>query len=340
MNFRNTLLLTGAGFTANFGGFLAKEMWSKIFNNPKLNDAGHLKLELRKNFDFEEIYSLVIDSRIRDLHPFERDVFVQSLQEAYLAMDKIIREPSWESYGVHTADLRRFLDFFKESNQNETSVCFTLNQDLFMERNFGWQPLGPSTMRYSGTFDNLEMRDLDSNSSKILPNEGELEAFKNSFSENFLYVKLHGSQKWVASDGRDTKVLGINKREAIERIPLLKWYFALLEQALFRENVRLVIIGYSFRDEHINNCIVKAINEYGLKLYVISTEDPDKFSYRLKNKYPDNPPGSLNELDDQGLAIWNAIEGYFPYKLREIFPYPQRLSAQRSEIFSAIGISP
>lgn len=51
MNFSDTILLTGAGFTANFGGFLAREVWSKIFNNPKLNDAGNLKLELRKNFD-------------------------------------------------------------------------------------------------------------------------------------------------------------------------------------------------------------------------------------------------------------------------------------------------
>jgi hypothetical protein len=29
------VLFTGAGFTKNFGGFLAKEMWSKIFNNPR-----------------------------------------------------------------------------------------------------------------------------------------------------------------------------------------------------------------------------------------------------------------------------------------------------------------
>lgn len=339
MNFRNTFLLTGAGFTANFGGFLAKEMWSKIFNNPKLDDAGHLKLELRKNFDFEEIYSLVIDNRIQELHPYERDVFVKSLQEAYLAMDQIIREPSWESYGVHPADLRRFLDFFRESSQNETSVCFTLNQDLFMERSFGWQPLGPLAMRYSGTFGNLEARDLDSDSPKILPNEDELETFKNSFSENFLYIKLHGSQKWVASDGRDTKVLGINKREAIERIPLLKWYFALLEQSLFRENVKLVIVGYSFRDDHINRCLVKAINEYGLKLYVISTEDPEEFHDRLIGK-PPRGSSNLWSQDETGVSIWNAIEGYFPYKLKDIFPHPQRLSAQRSEIFSAIGISP
>ena len=27
-----SILMTGAGFTKNFGGFLANEMWAKIFN--------------------------------------------------------------------------------------------------------------------------------------------------------------------------------------------------------------------------------------------------------------------------------------------------------------------
>ena len=35
VNFKKNILLTGAGFTANFGAPLAKEMWSKILNNPK-----------------------------------------------------------------------------------------------------------------------------------------------------------------------------------------------------------------------------------------------------------------------------------------------------------------
>jgi len=30
------ILFTGAGFTKNFGGLLAKEMWSKLFNNSKV----------------------------------------------------------------------------------------------------------------------------------------------------------------------------------------------------------------------------------------------------------------------------------------------------------------
>lgn len=336
MKFSDTILLTGAGFTANFGGFLAREMWSKIFNNPKLNEAGNLKLELRKNFDFEEIYSMVLDNKIPNLHPNEYNAFVEALNEAYLAMDQVIKEPSWESYGIHPADLRKFLDFFRERGQNETSLCFTLNQDLFLERNFGWQPLGPQSMRYQGSFGNIELQDINSDSLKRLPNENELIVYKGSLSESFCYIKLHGSQKWIASDGRNTRILGINKREAIERIPLLKWYFALFEQALFRHNARLVIIGYGFKDNHINACISKAASEYGLKIYIISPEDPDSFKDRLV--YKQDRSAIARDENTEGIRIWNSVYGYFPYRLSDIFPYPQRnYVAERSEIFQAIG---
>lgn len=338
MNFKNTILLTGAGFTANFGGFLAKEMWSKIFNNPRLNDAGHLKLELRKNFDFEEVYSMVLGNRIPNLHPYEYDTFVNSLNEAYMSMDDVLKHPEWEqTYGIHSPELRKFLGFFSESGENETGVCFTLNQDLFMERNFDWQPLGPPSMKYTGNFGKIEKKDLDSDSLKTLPNDKELESYKGSLSENFAYIKLHGSQKWIAHDSRDTKIIGINKSEAIDKIPLLKWYFELFEQALFRENVRLVVIGYSFRDDHINQRIVKAINEHHLKLYVISTEDPVRFSFRMRYKYPES--AGVNDINDKTLPIWSAIEGYFPYELKRIFPLSQRITAEKLEVFNSIGIS-
>ncbi len=337
MNFNDIILLTGAGFTANFGGFLAKQMWSKIFNNPKLNNAANLKLALKNNFDFEEIYSKVINNTVQNLQEHEQNIFVEVLNEAYLAMDHAIKQPSWESYyGIHRIDLKRFLDFFTKNSESKTSLCFTLNQDLFMERTFGWQPLGPLKMRHKGSLGNLDEKDLNSTNAKKLPTQEELNEFKNTLSENFLYIKLHGSQKWIAADGKDTKILGINKREAIEKIPLLKWYFEILEQALFRNNARLVIIGYSFKDDHINECIIKAINEYGLKLYIISTETPDKFSFRMRHKYPLGT--ALNERDNQKLSIWNATEGYFPYKLKRILPLSQDITAEKIEVFQSIGI--
>ena len=69
------VLLTGSGFTKNFGGLLANEMWKKINNNlddilyndnlNKLeqNNRTHLKnlIKLTKNdFDYEKIFEKVM----------------------------------------------------------------------------------------------------------------------------------------------------------------------------------------------------------------------------------------------------------------------------------------
>ena len=40
---KELILLTGAGFTKNFGGFLANEMWSKIHNHPMVQSKPKLK---------------------------------------------------------------------------------------------------------------------------------------------------------------------------------------------------------------------------------------------------------------------------------------------------------
>lgn len=339
MDLRNTILLTGAGFTANFGGFLAKEMWAKIFNNPKLNDAVELKKELRENFDFEELYSMLIEKNVKNFEQSDLDALENSIDEAYLSMDEIIKSPSLENIDkVHRADLRKFLDFFSQERKDKIGACFTLNQDLFMERVFGWQPLGPKSMKYEGTVGNLNEDDLNSEKSKVLPTQKDLESYKKSSAEKFYYVKLHGSLKWVREDGTDTKVLGINKKELINKIPLLKWYFEIFEQFLFRKNIKLVVIGYSFNDPHVNAIIVKAIREHELKLYVVTTEDPSKFSGRMRYKHPQGR-GLLNEQDEEGTLIWNAVEGYFSHEMRKVFPIPQQgITSEREEIFKSIGV--
>ena len=72
------VLLTGAGFSANFGGFLASQMWAKIFNrtssNPNLREA------LFGNQNFEDVYfSLKSSGPSKDfdeLHVARRDIVV------------------------------------------------------------------------------------------------------------------------------------------------------------------------------------------------------------------------------------------------------------------------
>jgi len=325
MNFRNTILLTGAGFTANFGGFLAKQMWAEIFNNSILESSNMKKLrdELKNGkFDFEEIYSRIIENP-SSFTAEEKTTFQAVVNHPYLVMDGMIQEASlWETSGIHPADLSNFLDFFSKDVDGKVGACFTLNQDLFMERQFGWNPLG------------LPNKNLDHD--KSLPKDADFETFKASTTQQFSFIKLHGSLRWLAQDGDRIKIIGVNKERAIEKVLLLKWYFELFKEALNRNDVKLVIIGYGFRDEHINKILIDAINGYGLKLYIVTTENPDEFWYRMTHKYPKT--AMVNDLDTPNKAIWDAVCGYYQYPLKDILPYPQRVTAQRKEIYQALAI--
>ena len=81
-----------------------------------------------------------------------------------------------------------------------------------------------------------------------------------------------------------------------------------------------VVIGYGFRDEHVNNCLLKAIEEYALKLYIISSEDPISFKSKMEGRPASQ--GTLWEVS-RNKKIWDAVHGYFPYRLKDIFPPDQ-----------------
>lgn len=337
MDFRNTILLTGAGFSANFGGFLAREMWSWIFNNPQLNDAGNIKFRLKDrrvedSFDFEKVYSEVFDSTSA-FSASEISIFREVVNEAYFSMDDVIQS-SWDSLPIHPSDLRRFLDNLVTGVDGQKGICFTLNQDLVMEKRFNWQPLGPTTMIYKGSFGNLNAEDLNSHAPKVLPTRDELEIYKSQSLPDFRYVKLHGSLRWVSQEGEDHKVIGINKINIIAKIPLLNWYFDLFKEAISTGNTKLLIIGYSFRDPHINNLLADACENKGLKLFIISPSDPEEFSNDLLYR----GQGILKAADMVGSKIWKGVEGYFPYKLSKIFPLQQRtINPELDEIYKSIN---
>jgi len=41
---KGLILLTGAGFTKNFGGFLGSQMWDQIINDPEIQDNDNLRV--------------------------------------------------------------------------------------------------------------------------------------------------------------------------------------------------------------------------------------------------------------------------------------------------------
>ena len=312
-------------------------MWSWIYNNPKLDNAGNIKLKLKDpqgKFDFEQIYSDVFDER-SGFPSSQVELFKDVVNEAYKSMDKVI-QANWDSLPIHPADLIRFLEKFIEPGNGGAGACFTLNQDLMLEKRLGWRPLCPTQMNYNGNWGDVSNPDLQIETDKILPSNDDLETYITEASNiERRYVKLHGSLRWVSPEGNDNKVIGINKMHTIQGIPLLKWYFQLFNEAITAGDVKLVIIGYGFRDSHINELLATACESHGLKLFIISPEDPEVFLDNLLYR----GQGVIHSADPTGSKIWNGVKGYFPFRLSKILPREQNsVKPELNEIYRAVGI--
>ena len=60
------ILLTGAGFTKNFGGPPGQEMWSKIFNHSQAVNFPRIKELLFNDLDYESIYHKIVNGNFTD----------------------------------------------------------------------------------------------------------------------------------------------------------------------------------------------------------------------------------------------------------------------------------
>lgn len=322
-NYSNLIILTGAGFTANFGGFLARDMWAKIFNHPNLQAHSVLRENfLRGDFDFEKIYSEVLDSE--HIEESVKIDFIKSVESAYADLDNSIKD--WIPEGENGLNIsgeggfNKILDLCM-GDRNTKSLIFTLNQDLFFERHWQLKQKEQPIFRSFGAkpFDDNYCRrvvTIDKGQFITLPTKEDMEKLKNDFSNHsgFAYIKLHGSYGWLAQDKTmlGAMAVGINKPEAIDREPLLKWYSELFKEVVEGGNKKILIIGYGFRDKHINNVLFKGVQN-GLKLYIINPSSPDKCKQAMDEGID---PGN-------GGYLWDGVCGYFPYSLKQIFPAGQ-----------------
>jgi hypothetical protein len=85
--------------------------------------------------------------------------------------------------------------------------------------------------------------------------------------------KLHGSSQWYATKGvSPILIIGGDKAQSLRQFDILRWYSERFSDWLSRD-VRLLVIGYSFRDPHINDALILAA-ERGLELFVVDPNGP------------------------------------------------------------------
>jgi len=310
------LLLTGAGFTHNFGAPLARGLWNRVFNARAVRAYPALVEILdRMKPDFETAYYEVLEGDF----PTEVQAALRSAVEAVFSkIDEDLLFPSQRSDIPSIQGVTSLIREFRPRSSDERGYFFTLNQDVFVERhimeNAELHPLGIGGRRgggFSGQY--LGQRSLTAEELRVLPDESSLTAVRKNPHQHsrFAYVKLHGSQDWRDSSGRGAMVLGRAKEHRIAAEPLLRWYFDLFRGVLTDSPHRLVVIGYSFRDEHINEVIAEAVNRPGLDLIVISPTPKEDFE---KNLAP------LERGSEICGALLRRESGYYEWLLRDVFP--------------------
>lgn len=326
------ILLTGAGFTKNFGGFLADEMRAFIVNKVG-NRQALMALLNSSDLDYESVYVKVIYG---DYSEEDKSVLANAAIHAYQRLDDAIRGITWNRdspHGVNLYGVKKFLDRFGSTINGLRGYFFTLNQDLFIERWYGQETLLkiPGNLNLP-TIHVAPSRKLEGGDYLPVPAANKIESVraednkKTSSSGRYHYFKLHGSFNWLddKDPGKRIMVIGGKKWEQIQNIPILHYYHEKFREVLTQPSRRLCIIGYSFRDEHINKVISEALTKRDLKLFVICPQSYSAFARELTENDPDNGP------------IIQSKAQYWPWELREIYPFNQAQTVYAEEINSAL----
>lgn len=322
MSIKKTVLITGAGFTKNFGGFLASEMWASIFNNPEVQKNEILRGRLINNYDYESVYESMMHQTCLPSMEEDREkgckILTDAILVAYLKLDKIISEWKYRKdapYPVNHYGLDAFLNKFSGSKETGKGFIFTLNQDLFFERKYiNGQPFIYPEVKYPYQLkDPIKCDSPLANEMYVTISSKEIsteEREKELKTGNSFYIKLHGSFNWRSSDQQQLIITGQSKINKIKTIGLLSWYWDILRTVLNQGNVKVLIVGYGFREEHLNKIMEQAVFEKNLRIYIISPEP--YFSLRAIAKQC-----QFNKVLEKGLS------GYFQSDLLGLFPSDQ-----------------
>ena len=269
----NFLLLIGAGFSRNWGGWLASEAFEYLLGAKGIDDNGRQLLWKHKGAGFEKALSVLQASGSPSLKGMEdaiRQMF-EDMNRGFFA-----NRPNYEFSNEQENSVSRFLARFDS--------IFSLNQDLFLE--LGYCQVEPrqaiSTRRtWSGLeFPGMHPRVQPVPVTPMLRWEGQqcptgAASVAPSNNHTQPIYKLHGSSNWVDESGERLLVMGGDKTDAIKGSKVLTMYKAEFERQLNQPNTRLMIIGYGFHDSHINAALDSAAEHGGLRSFIIDPAGAD-----------------------------------------------------------------
>lgn len=309
------ILLLGAGFSHNWGGWLASEAFEYLLGCREVAGDARLRDLLWKHQltgGFEDALAELQVDFLRDQQAHEQSLvaFEAAVTRMFEDMNKAFFEIlNWDPQNAIAKTLLTRFD-----------AIFTLNQDVFLEHHYLNENMPLiSTRRWDGP----QLPGM-----KRVPSQEPLHAnswgrstwvpsLENEFKVEDRcqpFFKLHGSSNWSASDGRHMLVMGGAKAREIGRNPILKWYAQQFDEYLVGPDTRLMVIGYGFRDQHINDAIKRALVR-GLKMFIIA---PDGAELAMKLN-PTRRGGNIIAPTDLEGMLQRTLIGASRRPLRGIF---------------------
>ncbi|HXC30493.1 MAG TPA: SIR2 family protein [Stellaceae bacterium] len=255
------VLLVGAGFSCNWGGWNATEVNDFLPTVPALRADRHVTQVLSHiagTGGFEEALAEIEDEYDRSPTSENRahlDILQSAITTMFLTMETAFKQrPSWDFCNLKQFKTAHFLSGF--------DAIFSLNQDLLPERHYhdldlalnqpkkwyGWRRPGIQVLPDPS----LTTNEPDKVTWTPRPPPFVLEPSHQP------YFKLHGAWNWRSADKRQMLVMGGNKAASINKHPLLTWYHQQFESYMSEPDSRLMVIGYGFADPHINQTIERA----------------------------------------------------------------------------------
>jgi hypothetical protein len=274
----NSVLLTGAGFSANWGGRLAREVNTAVAR--RVSDDAYLAALLDRNPNFEEALA-----ELQNATAISTPGAKEQLQRLEAGIVHVFNDMNGH-LSIATFSFRPEIGWMVPEFLVLFDAIFTLNQDLLLESHY----LMPSGIGYGlslvpGT--RWDIGVLPGVDPILNPNEvGGYNVLRTHWRpvasprsvvigpRHQPYYKLHGSTNWADPSGGHLLVMGGNKPTAMQRHPILAWYAEKFAEAVSKPNIRLMIIGYGFRDDHINRMIYEGWEKGGntLSMFIVQPE--------------------------------------------------------------------
>jgi hypothetical protein len=262
-------LLTAAGFSANWGGWVANEVFEYLLGCPEVIQDPRLRDLL-----WRHQASGGFEDSLAELKLGRSPGFAQTWSEKDFTslMNAIGRTFDAMNQGFLQRDIFEFsndLIHHVATFLRRFDAIFTLNQDVLLEHFYmSSNMLQQRPVHIPGMNQQRNPDPLRASQGWASWTPMPAGSDRSIRSNTQPYIKLHGSSNWFDKDGSRILILGATKQREIQQSEILRWYSEIFEQCLRQPDSRLMIIGYGFRDDHIN-ATVKAAAESGLKIFVV-----------------------------------------------------------------------